>query len=211
MSIARLTKCAERINKRHKDYTLLDVGCRTKELKRLVKGCREYLGTDLIPAEGILQCDLDSRLPFENDAFDVVTALDVLEHLDNPHGALQELYRVARKTVLISLPNIYYISFRVKFLRGCGLSGKYHFKPEPSVDRHRWVLSHDEAHEFIYRNSEGHHVEHDTILPVRGRTNLVSEPVEKWLGAQWPNLFAYGILFEITLKREGDDDRSQDD
>ena len=202
MSIARLALCAERINKRHKDYTLLDVGCRTTELKLLVKGCREYFGTDLIPAEGILQCDLDSGLPFENDAFDVVTALDVLEHLDSPHGALQELYRVARKTVLISLPNIYYISFRMNFLRGRGLSGKYSFKPELGVDRHRWVLSYDEALEFICRNSEGHHVEHDMILPVRGRTKMVSEPVEKWLGAEWPNLFAYGILFEITLKRE---------
>ena len=202
MSIARLIKCAERINKRHKDYTLLDVGCRTEELKPLVKGCREYLGTDLIPAEGILQCDLDSRLPFENDAFDVVTALDVLEHLNKPHDALQELYRVARKTVLISLPNIYYITFRMNFLRGRGLSGKYRFEPEPVADRHRWVLSFYEALEFIYRNSEGHHVEHDMILPIRGRTKLVSQPVEKWLGAEWPNLFAYGILFEITLKRE---------
>lgn len=202
MSLARLALCAERINKRHKDYTLLDAGCRTMELKPLLKGCREYLGTDLIPAEGILRCDLDSELPFENDAFDVVTALDVLEHLDNPHGALQELYRTARKTVLISLPNIYYITFRMNFLRGRGLSNKYNFEPEPDVDRHRWVLSYDEALEFIYRNSEGHHVEHDMILPVRGRTKLVLEPVEKWLGAEWPNLFAYGILFEITLKRE---------
>lgn len=202
MSLARLSMCAERINKRHKDYNLLDAGCRTMALKPLLKGCREYFGTDIIPAKGILQCDLDGGLSFENDAFDVVTALDVLEHLDNPHAALQELYRVARKTVLISLPNIYYITFRTDFLRGRGLSDKYRFKPEPAVDRHRWVLSYDEALEFIYRNSEGHHVEHALILPVRNRTKLVSEPVEKWFGAKWPNLFAYGILFEITLKRD---------
>ena len=202
MSIDRLAVCAERINKRHKDYTLLDAGCRTMNLKPLLEGCREYSGTDLIPAEGVLQCDLDSGLSFENDAFDVVTALDVLEHLDKPHTALQELYRVARKTVLISLPNIYYVTFRTNFLRGRGLSGKYHFEPEPVVDRHRWVLSYDEALEFIYRNSEGHHVETDLILPDRGRTKMVSEPVEKWLAANWPNLFAYGILFEITLKKE---------
>ncbi len=201
MSLARLAMCAERINRSHTDYTLLDAGCRTMALKPLLKGCREYFGSDLIPADGVLQCNLESRLPFDDNSFDVVTALDVLEHLDNPHGALHELFRVARKSVLISLPNMYYIAFRWNFLRGRGLSGKYCFSPNPILDRHRWVLSYSEAMAFIDENAAGHVVEHEMVLPVRGRTKAVSGPIERQLATTWPDLFAYGVLFEISLNK----------
>lgn len=201
MTLARLELCASRINRKHSNYTLLDAGCRTMALKPLLSGCREYYGSDLIPAEGVLQCNLEERLPFDDNAFDVVTALDVLEHLDNPHGALHELFRVARKSVLISLPNMHYIEFRWRFLRGRGLSGKYQFPPHPILDRHRWVLSYSEALAFISQNTIGYTVEHEMVLPVRGRTKAISEPVERWLAASWPNLFAYGVLFEIKLNK----------
>ena len=201
MTMARLSLCADRINRRHKGFTLLDAGCRTMDLKPLLKDCREYNGTDLLPVEGGLQCDLEKELPFEDGAFDIVTVLDVLEHLDNPHGALKELIRIARKAVFVSLPNMYYIQFRWNYLKG-QLSGKYVFPTEPVPDRHRWILSYREAVEFVLHNAAGHRVDHEMILPVRGRTKLVAEPIEKWLGKTWPDLFAYGVLFEITLNEK---------
>ena len=121
MSLARLEQCAEHIDRRHSGYTLLDAGCRTMDLKPLLKGCTDYFGSDLIPAEGVVQCDLEKRLPFKDNSYDVVTALDVLEHLENPHAALKELCRVAKKSVMISLPNMFYIKFRLNFLRGRGI------------------------------------------------------------------------------------------
>jgi SAM-dependent methyltransferase len=36
------------------------------------------------------------RIPFENETFDLVTALDVVEHLDDDVGGLKEIYRVLR-------------------------------------------------------------------------------------------------------------------
>jgi SAM-dependent methyltransferase len=47
-----------------------------------------------------------TSLPFADDAFDLVCALDIIEHVDNDDGALSELSRVARPggTVLISTP-----------------------------------------------------------------------------------------------------------
>jgi len=202
MSLARLAMCANKINRAYTNYTLLDAGCRTMDLKPLLKGCDTYNGSDLIPGEGVLQCNLEESLPFKNNEFDVVTALDVIEHLDNPHGALQELYRVAKKSVFVSLPNMYYIQFRWNFLRGRGISGKYSFPPQAILDRHRWVLSYSEALAFILENSDGHIVEHEMVLPVRGRTKLISEPIEKWLALKWPDLFSYGVLFEIKLNKK---------
>jgi SAM-dependent methyltransferase len=47
-----------------------------------------------------------TSLPFADDAFDLVCALDIVEHVDDDDGAMSELSRVAKSgaTVLISAP-----------------------------------------------------------------------------------------------------------
>jgi ubiquinone/menaquinone biosynthesis C-methylase UbiE len=46
-----------------------------------------------------------SALKFEANSFDVVTALEVLEHLTDPLSAAKEIVRVARKFVIASVPS----------------------------------------------------------------------------------------------------------
>ncbi len=43
-------------------------------------------------------------LPFQADAFDLVMAIEVLEHLPDPERALQEIARVAKDAVVLSVP-----------------------------------------------------------------------------------------------------------
>ena len=76
--------CADLINSKFKEYSLLDAGCRDMTLKPLLIGCKEYYGGDLIEADGVLECNLEQPLSFEDNSFDVVVALDVLEHLNDP-------------------------------------------------------------------------------------------------------------------------------
>lgn len=45
------------------------------------------------------------HLPFENEQFDVLTCVDVLEHVEDYDTFVQEMLRVTRKGVLISTPN----------------------------------------------------------------------------------------------------------
>ena len=45
------------------------------------------------------------HLPFPDNCFDLVVCVEVLEHLDNPVRAVEELARVASKNVLASVPN----------------------------------------------------------------------------------------------------------
>jgi 2-polyprenyl-3-methyl-5-hydroxy-6-metoxy-1,4-benzoquinol methylase len=44
-------------------------------------------------------------LPYPDDTFDLVLAIEVLEHVPNPMGALRELARVARGDLVLSVPH----------------------------------------------------------------------------------------------------------
>ena len=197
MSLARLSLCADTINAQFSNYSLLDLGCRTMDLRPLLSECDSYMGTDLVDGEGVVQCDLEKPLSMKDKSYDIVVLLDVLEHLNNPHQAVREACRVARKAVYVSLPNMFYIQFRWNFLIGRGISGKYTFHPHPIIDRHRWVMSYDEAVNFVDANADEHPVCHQMIIPTRGRTRRITTPIENLLSDWMPNLFAYGLLSEI--------------
>lgn len=44
------------------------------------------------------------QIPYENREFELVTCTEVLEHLEEPAKALEEIYRVTDKYVLLSVP-----------------------------------------------------------------------------------------------------------
>jgi ubiquinone/menaquinone biosynthesis C-methylase UbiE len=44
------------------------------------------------------------RLPYDDNTFDLVCAIELLEHLDHPQQALREMRRVARHNLIISVP-----------------------------------------------------------------------------------------------------------
>lgn len=192
--------CADLINERHSGFSLADLGCRTMELKPLLVGCNKYIGTDLMPGEGVVQCDLEQGLQhFPSNSYDVVVALDVLEHLENCHEMFQEMIRVSRRSVYISLPNMYHFIFRLRFMFKGNLSGKYDFPVERILDRHRWVLSFEEAVDFVEHNASGYEVHHHKIVPIRGKTKLLMQHLEPRLAKRFPNLFVYGSIHEICI------------
>jgi SAM-dependent methyltransferase len=52
-----------------------------------------------------VRCDAH-HLPFKDSAFDIVYASHILEHLFDPLAFLKEIERVARKKVIIRVPNL---------------------------------------------------------------------------------------------------------
>jgi 2-polyprenyl-3-methyl-5-hydroxy-6-metoxy-1,4-benzoquinol methylase len=64
------------------------------------------------------------ELGFEDDAFDLVLCLEVMEHLDDPGAALDELARVARRDIVLSVPHEPWFRLgslvRGKYVRGLG-------------------------------------------------------------------------------------------
>ncbi|MBN2381861.1 methyltransferase domain-containing protein [bacterium] len=55
--------------------------------------------------QGILQSD-PLKLPFHDEAFDLITALDILEHLEDDESCIEEICRLVKTggTVLVSAP-----------------------------------------------------------------------------------------------------------
>ena len=83
--------------------TVLDVGGRPGELAAFLPGSRVTALNVDEPADVVAS---DERLPFPDGSFDVVTSLDVLEHLsrERRRSHLEELVRVARSQVLACCP-----------------------------------------------------------------------------------------------------------
>ena len=101
-----------------------------------------------------------SRLPFDDRSFDAVCAFDVLEHLENFHLLNEEMFRVAKDYILISLPNsaaeTFYDPLRNRPQRlsdwDRGTFSQYYGLPlRRPTDRHRWwIYFHDIVRFYFY-------------------------------------------------------------
>ena len=59
------------------------------------------------------------EIPFDRDQFDLVLCLEVLEHLEDPGSALDELARTGRSDLVVSVP------YEPWFRAGSAMRGKY--------------------------------------------------------------------------------------
>lgn len=94
--------------------SVLEVGCREGKYVGFAASCnKEAFGVDIDFSalqeaktrfgDKFILADAQN-LPFADKSFDTVCLWDVLEHVDSDLQALREAIRVARKTVLLSVP-----------------------------------------------------------------------------------------------------------
>ena len=98
---------------RHAGRTILDLGCGfgaySNALQQVGLSC---FGCDInfdylrrASSSGLPVTTVDSVLPFRDASFDTVLIFEVLEHVADVEKVLLEAFRVARKNVLITVPN----------------------------------------------------------------------------------------------------------
>jgi len=104
--------------KKYKNPTLLDIGCgwEARMLKEVEPFIKAGIGIDFkapkLERESkitTIDMKLKKSLPFENNYFDVITMLAVLEHLEYPIEMASEIFRILKPNgcVVITVPSRY--------------------------------------------------------------------------------------------------------
>jgi 2-polyprenyl-3-methyl-5-hydroxy-6-metoxy-1,4-benzoquinol methylase len=108
---------------------VLDVGCRDGSLRNYLDKSVVYYGIDIaseFKGENITIQDITQGTTFENDFFDYIFCIDVLEHVKNPFFVLDEINRIIKKEgiLILSVPNPYHFKeiiwnlFKIKDKQG---------------------------------------------------------------------------------------------
>ena len=128
--------------------------------------------------------DIDQEgLPFEQESFDFVTCLEVIEHLVFPSQAIAEIARVLRPggRVVITVPNIQFAEYLLQFARGK--------VPGPAADpRHMSVFT----HRFLARMLD------QQALRVSHASGVDASP--SWLATLSPKYLARTIAVEAAKR-----------
>lgn len=100
-----LHEIQSRLTAHRSPLTILDVGCGTGANLEMLSQYGEAEGVDVSDdalefcrRKGLkVQKGLAETLPYDDESFDLTTALDVVEHLDNDVAGLKEMFRVTKR------------------------------------------------------------------------------------------------------------------
>jgi SAM-dependent methyltransferase len=88
----------------NKKVRILDVGCHNKPYYPFFEGvAKSYIGLDVYPGEKVDIISKAEKIPFKENTFDVVVCFQVLEHIEDPQKAINEMHRVLKKGGILML------------------------------------------------------------------------------------------------------------
>ena len=201
--INKLPKKGERVEKASRFVpecnSFLDVGCGDGIIAEFIKEkAKNIYGIDNDSREldkarkrklKVVRLDLDSeQIPFKVNFFDVITCLDVIEHVIDPNALLKEMYRVLKKngTLILSTPNIRFSDHLSKLIFG----GSF---PKTSIDSSLYDGGH--LHFFTYKDVRD-------ILEKNGFRNIkedeiINKDARGWKGKILINLIGDSMMREF--------------
>ena len=177
--------------------TVVDIGCDQAVIRKML-GSDRYTGVGLTQESDVkLNLESAGKLPFEDRSFGTVLCLDTLEHLNNLHSMSNELFRIAREHVIISLPNCW-SQARRNIARGSGSIWHYGLTPEPPPDRHKWFFNTEEACNFLSAQTKraDRKVELLELVALENRRPLINR---MWRRVQHPSVRTYLNLYPQTV------------
>lgn len=136
------------------ERSVLDVGCRDCVFEKGLSEGWTYRGLDLyqndVSSVDFVQ-SVEDGIPVPDRAFTSVVALDVVEHVDRISQVMDELWRVTDRRLVVALPNMAFVLYRLKFLWSGSIGEKYRILPygQDAGDRHRWLTTARESVRFM--------------------------------------------------------------
>ena len=201
MWIDKKFKIVENIIKKvaFKDMSLLDLGARDQFLKKFIPSDIKYTGVDRFQNNNDnLIINLDDNFEKIGEKYDVIAALDVIEHLDEPLAFYENCKKCSKKLLLINFPNQAYYEIRLNFLLKGKLTNKFHFSGKSNDDRHRWFTNYQNVQEFIKKNKDPNSkIEIIKIFKTRNKLFFLYL-IEKFLGNLFPQFFCWSFLLVET-------------
>ncbi|MFA6450383.1 MAG: class I SAM-dependent methyltransferase [bacterium] len=134
------------------NMTALDIGCGAGSVtNELVKRGHQVFGIDIMheaarraESKGLLTVmqDVSQGIPYLDESFDAVIALDVIEHLFDPFHFMAEVRRVMRKDAyfILEVPNHFDLPQRINMLMGRGIV--HHILNQVGVKTDAWHFCH---------------------------------------------------------------------
>jgi SAM-dependent methyltransferase len=175
------------------DATLLDVGCGTGQFSRRfaasglrVTGLNPDVNSLVYARErgGNINYLLGTgtALPFNDNAYDHVTAVTSLCFIDDPERALREMWRVSRHTMLLGLLNRHSLLYRQKRERGAYRGARW----DTPANVRRWTALLAPAPRITVRSA--------IFLPDGG---VIAQAAEKIL----PGVLPWGAFLAVLLRK----------
>jgi ubiquinone/menaquinone biosynthesis C-methylase UbiE len=177
--------------------TLLDIGCGTGHFsRRFAAAGLRVTGLDPDPAMldyargaggGVDYLrGTGTALPFDNNAYDHVTAVTSLCFIADPERALRELWRVSRRAVLLGLLNRHSLLYRQKHDRGAYRGARW----DTPAEARRWAQQLEPAPQIKTRSA--------IFLPDGG---VIARATEEML----PGVLPWGGFLAVLLRKPDQD------
>ena len=185
-----------------KNGKILDIGCGDGMLlkiladkKMLVEGLdhsQEAINKARAKGLNVKKFDfVNNLLPYDDNEFDYVVILDVLEHLYSPEVLLNEAKRVTKKYVIISVPNFNSLSARLQTMTGR--------VPENNTSRKGHIYWFN--YRILKKMVESCNLE---IIKIKGsyfyQNKKIISSVMEFFGKVFPSVFA--LSFVIMVKKK---------
>lgn len=151
--------------------------------------------------------DLNQPINFPDQFFDVIVAMDIIEHLFDPLALLAEIHRTLKDDgcALIGIPQHFDVIQRVRMLFGSGVVSAEHLFY--AGDYHSWNYIHirlfrlNEAYEMMRRT--GFIVDKSILLPVAlfpfplPVRSILKLMMNRFTRPVFPSLFASGVRLRV--------------
>ena len=135
--------------------SLCDLGSRDEILLNTLHRKIKYLGIDIYPSSpNTIYSNIEEEI-LTDEKFDIITALDVLEHTNDIQSAINNMLNICNKSFVINLPNELFVIYRLKLLFG-KISGKFSINLD-TEDRHRWFFTKQNVEKLISQTSIANH------------------------------------------------------